>query len=168
MADTMTPEQRHKCMAAIKGKDTKPEMIVRKYLHSLGYRYGLHNKNLPGCPDLVLRKYKTVIFIHGCFWHGHDGCKYYRLPKSNVEFWKEKITRNRQRDRESVRSLIKKGWNVITIWECDLKNKDKREETLNNLKSRLQKLHSPYPDYLTDTEPSLAAESTPEYTKPSN
>ncbi|MCH5238482.1 MAG: DNA mismatch endonuclease Vsr, partial [Muribaculaceae bacterium] len=100
MADTMTPEQRHKCMAAIKGKDTKPEMIVRKYLHSLGYRYGLHNKKLPGSPDLVLRKYKTVIFIHGCFWHGHEGCKYYRLPKSNVEFWQDKITRNRQRDRE--------------------------------------------------------------------
>ena len=168
MADTMTPEQRHKCMAAIKGKDTKPEMIVRKYLHSLGYRYGLHNKNLPGCPDLVLRKYKTVIFIHGCFWHGHEGCKYYRLPKSNVEFWQDKITRNRQRDRESVRSLIKKGWNVITIWECDLKNKDRQEETLLNLKSRLQKIHSPSTPYSIDTEPSLAAEPTHEYTKPSN
>ena len=138
MVDTMTREQRHRCMAAVKGKDTKPEMMVRRYLHSLGYRYGLHNKKLPGSPDLVLRKYRSVIFIHGCFWHGHKGCKYYRLPKTNEEFWQEKITRNKQRDQESVRLLREKGWNVIIIWECELKNKNKREETLMRLHSELK------------------------------
>lgn len=134
----MTPEQRHRCMAAIKGKDTKPEMIVRRYLHALGYRYGLHNRKLPGSPDLVLRRLRTVIFIHGCFWHGHEGCKYYRLPQSNVEFWRDKITRNRQRDAFAKAQLEKKGWTVITIWECDLKNKAKREATLEGLSIRLR------------------------------
>ena len=163
MADTMSPQQRHRCMAAIKGKDTKPEMIVRKYLHSLGYRYGLHNKKLPGCPDLVLRKYRTVIFIHGCFWHGHEDCKYYRIPKTNEEFWQKKITRNRQRDIESERLLKQKGWNVITIWECDLKNKDKRKETLSSLSLRLQHIKSPGTEYNIDPRPLLAAEDEFEY-----
>ena len=163
MADTMTPEQRHRCMAAIKGKDTKPEMLVRRYLHSLGYRYGLHNKKLPGSPDLVLRKYKTVIFIHGCFWHGHEGCKFYRLPKTNEVFWQEKITRNQQRDQETSRLLRAKGWNVITIWECDLKSKDKREKTLSKLNLLLQHIKSPSSNYFVDTEPLLAAESESEY-----
>lgn len=168
MTDTMTPEQRSRCMAAIKGKDTKPEMIVRRYLHSLGYRYGLHNRNLPGSPDLVLRKYKTVIFIHGCFWHGHDGCKYNRLPKSNVEFWQEKITRNRQRDQEAVRFLKEKGWNVITIWECDLKSRDKRETTLRKLNLQLRKLRLPYKGYGIEIQPAIAAENEIEYSKVDN
>lgn len=138
MADNMTSEQRHKCMAAIKGKNTKPEMIVRRFLHGEGFRYGLHNKKLPGRPDIVLRKYKTVIFIHGCFWHGHEGCKYSRLPKTNEVFWQNKITINRHRDQESERLLGEKGWNVITIWECDLRNKYKREKTLMKLHSELK------------------------------
>lgn len=168
MTDTMTPEQRHRCMAAIKGKDTKPEMLVRKYLHSLGYRYGLHNKKLPGSPDLVLRKYKTVIFIHGCFWHGHEGCKYYRLPKTNEEFWQEKITRNRQRDQEAVRQLKEKGWNVIIIWECELKDRAKREETLSNLNHLLKQIKSPYSDFYIDTKALMAAEEEFEYSKTNN
>ena len=168
MADTMTPEQRHRCMAAIKGKDTKPEMLVRRYLHSLGYRYGLHNKKLPGSPDLVLRKFKTVIFIHGCFWHGHEGCKYYRLPKTNETFWQEKITRNRQRDQESVRLLREKGWNVITIWECDLRNRDKREETLSSLHQELQHIISPSKYSFIEPKPLLAAEEESEYSKSDN
>lgn len=90
----MTPEQRHRCMAAIKGKDTKPEIIVRKYLFSRGLRYRINNRKLPGSPDIVLKKYRTVVFIDGCFWHGHEGCKYFRLPKSNVDFWRHKIAMN--------------------------------------------------------------------------
>lgn len=98
MADVMTPEQRSRCMAAIKGKDTKPEMIVRKYLFSRGLRFRVQVRKLPGTPDIVLPKYKTVIFVNGCFWHGHEGCKYFRLPKSNVDFWKEKIERDIEGD----------------------------------------------------------------------
>ena len=109
-------------MAAIKGKDTKPEMIVRKYLFSRGLRFRVQVKKLPGNPDIVLPKYKTVIFVNGCFWHGHEGCKYFRLPKSNVEFWKEKIERNIERDRESMQALLDLGWKVIRIWECELRN----------------------------------------------
>ena len=129
----MTSEQRSRCMAAIKGKDTKPEMIVRKYLFSCGLRFRVQVRKLPGTPDIVLPKYKTVIFVNGCFWHGHGGCKYFRLPKSNVEFWKEKIERNIERDRESMQALLDLGWKVIRIWECELRNKANREETLNKI-----------------------------------
>lgn len=137
MADIMTKQQRHDCMAAVKGKDTKPEMLVRRYLHGLGYRYGLHNRKLPSSPDLVLRRLKTVIFIHGCFWHGHEGCKYYRLPKSNIDFWQTKIDRNRKRDAEVEAKLNSMGWRVLTVWECDLKNKERRERTLSDLAKTL-------------------------------
>ena len=112
MADVMTPEQRSRCMAAIKGKDTKPEMIVRKYLFSRGLRFRVQVKKLPGKPDIVLPKYKTVIFVNGCFWHGHENCKYFRLPKSNVEFWKEKIKRNIElntRNRTRVKAQYKQS-----------------------------------------------------------
>lgn len=102
----MTSEQRSRCMAAIKGKDTKPEMIVRKYLFSRGLRSRVQVRMLPGTPDIVLPKYKTIIFVNGCFWHGHEGCKYFWLPKSNVEFWKEKIERNIERDKESNTGVI--------------------------------------------------------------
>lgn len=163
MTDTMTPEQRHKCMAAIKGKDTKPEMIVRRYLHALGYRYGLHNRKLPGSPDLVLRRLRTVIFIHGCFWHGHEGCKYYRLPQSNVEFWSDKITRNRQRDAFAKAQLEKKGWTVITVWECDLKNKKKREETLERLSNRLHTIERYCQGPDTPELPAIAADPEASY-----
>ena len=133
MADVMTPEQRSHCMAAIKGKDTKPEMIVRKYLFSRGLRFRVQVRKLPGTPDIVLSKYKTVIFVNGCFWHRHEGCKYFRLPKSNVEFWKEKIERNIERDRESMQALLDLEWKVIRVWECELRNKANREETLNKI-----------------------------------
>lgn len=129
----MTPEQRSRCMAAIKGKDTKPELIVRKYLFSRGLRFRVQVRKLSGNPDIVLPKYKTVIFVNGCFWHGHEGCKYFRLPKSNVEFWKEKIERNIERDKESMQALFDLGWKVVRIWECELRNKAKREVTLNKI-----------------------------------
>lgn len=133
MTDIKTPEQRSRNMAVIKWKDTKPEMIVRKYLFSRGLRFRVQVRKLPGNPDIVLPKYKTVIFVNGCFWHGHEGCKYFRLPKSNVEFWKEKIERNIERDRESLQALLDSGWKVIRVWECELRNKANREETLNEI-----------------------------------
>lgn len=133
MADVMTPKQRSRCMAAIKGKDTKPEMIVRKYLFSRGMRFRVQVRKLPGTPDIVLPKYKTAIFVNGCFWHGHEGCKYFRLPKSNIEFWKEKIERNIERDRESMQALLDLGWKIIRVWECELRNKANRENTLNKI-----------------------------------
>lgn len=133
MTDIKTPEQRSRCMAAVKGKNTKPEMIVRKYLFSRGLRFRVQVRKLPGNPDIVLPKYKTVIFVNGCFWHGHEGCKYFRLPKSNIEFWKEKIERNIERDRESMQALFDLGWKVIRVWECELRNKANREETLNKI-----------------------------------
>lgn len=102
MADVMTPEQRHRCMAAVKGRDTKPEMLVRKFLFSKGLRYRVNNRRLPGSPDIVLKKYKTAIFIDGCFWHGHDGCRYYRLPKTNTDYWRHKIAMNIARDSPSL------------------------------------------------------------------
>lgn len=104
-------------MAGIRGKDTKPEMLVRKALHAAGYRYALHSKRLPGRPDIVMTKHNTVIFVHGCFWHGHD-CRYFKLPKTRTEFWQDKIDTNRQRDEKAVTSLLQAGWRVCVIWEC--------------------------------------------------
>ena len=118
MADVMTPEQRSRCMAAVKGKDTKPEMIVRKYLFSKGLRYRVNNRKLPGSPDIVLKKYKTVVFVDSCFWHGHKDYKYFRLPKSNVDFWRHKIAMNIARDYANNIYLKLAGWDVIRIWEC--------------------------------------------------
>ncbi|MBP9993519.1 MAG: DNA mismatch endonuclease Vsr [bacterium] len=132
MSDPLTPEQRHHCMASIHGKDTKPEIVVRKYLWNNGFRYRLNHPRLPGKPDVVLRKYRTCIFINGCFWHGHEGCKSFVMPRSNVDFWKAKIDRNRRRDIEVQLKLADMGWHRITIWECQLK-KDRREETLKGL-----------------------------------
>jgi DNA mismatch endonuclease (patch repair protein) len=119
-------------MSRIRAKDTKPEMLVRRYLHAQGYRYRLHVKELPGKPDIVLPKYRTVIFIHGCFWHGHEGCKYYVVPKTRTEWWLEKIGRNRENDKKAVTTLKKAGWKVIVIWECRLKTQiiDKTLSTL--------------------------------------
>ena len=151
MADVMTPEQRSRCMAAIKGKDTKPEMIVRKYLFSRGLRYRVNNRKLPGSPDIVLKKYKTVVFIDGCFWHGHEGCKYYRLPKTNVDFWRHKIAMNIARDYANGVDLRLAGWRVIRVWECEIKTKTKREETLERL----------YHEIIGDGHKSSTYESTP-------
>lgn len=133
MADVMTPEQRSRCMAAIKGKDTKPEMIVRKYLFSRGLRFRVQVRKLPGKPDIVLSKYRTVIFVNGCFWHGHVGCKYYRLPKSNVEFWENKIRNNKARDARNEEQLKALGWSVMRVWECDIRKVAGREEYLQHL-----------------------------------
>ena len=140
MADRMTKEQRHKCMSRIKGKDTKPELIVRRHLHAHGYRYRINVKRLPGTPDIVLRKYKTVIFINGCFWHGHEGCKYFVLPKSNSQFWQRKIDRNKKRDIEKRIQLRRLGWHTIIIWECELKPKN-RHTTLQALEQTLNKIY---------------------------
>jgi len=133
MTDVMTPEQRSRCMAAIKGKNTKPEIVVRKFLFSKGLRYRVNNRKLPGSPDIVLRKYRTVVFIDGCFWHGHEGCKYFRLPKSNTDFWRQKIVMNFARDYANNVDLRLAGWRVIRIWECEIKTKSSREETLEKL-----------------------------------
>lgn len=125
MADVHEPEVRSYNMSRIKGKNTKPEMLVRKYLHSKGFRYNLHGKYkgkvLPGRPDLVLPKYKTVIFVHGCFWHAHEGCKYFKLPKTRTEWWKEKLYGNKTRDEKHQQELEELGWKVIVIWECKVK-----------------------------------------------
>lgn len=137
MADRMTPEQRHRCMASIKGIDTRPEMKVRRYLHGLGFRYSLHSKRLPGKPDIVLRKYHSVIFVHGCFWHGHPGESCYRKPSTNVEFWEEKIRRNKERDAADVAALESLGWHVMVVWECEL-SKSRFESTMDNLVAGLR------------------------------
>ena len=130
--DRLSPEQRRKCMASIRSKDTKPELLVRKGLWSRGFRYRLNDKRLPGHPDLVLRKYRTCIFINGCFWHGHEGCKYYTIPKTNTDFWKAKVARNRERDKEEQRILAEMGWHSIVVWECNLKP-EAREKILESI-----------------------------------
>lgn len=128
----MTPQQRHECMSHIRSKDTKPEQLVRQALWHNGFRYRLHVKGLPGKPDIVLPKYRTVIFINGCFWHGHDGCRYYVIPKTNTRFWLDKIASNKARDVRDKSALNEAGWQVVTIWECEL-NKGSREETIERL-----------------------------------
>ncbi len=165
--DKMTSEQRHRCMAAIKGKDTKPEMVVRKYLFACGFRYRLNHPRLPGHPDLVLRKYRSVVFVNGCFWHGHAGCGSYRLPKTNTEYWAAKIERNQNRDVEVQRQLAQMGWHCITVWECQLKTKQ-REQTLQSLVFTLNRIYlQDHAAKYTQTfeEMPLAAEDTPEYGK---
>ncbi len=119
-------------MSQIKGKNTKPEMLVRRFLHAKGFRYRLHVKNMPGKPDIVLPKYKTVLFIHGCFWHGHEGCKYYVVPKTRTEWWLNKINGNIENDAKATQALIKDGWKIITLWECELKPKT-IDQTLTTL-----------------------------------
>lgn len=125
-------------MSRIKGKNTKPEMLVRKFLFANGFRYRLHDKKLPGKPDIVMAKYRTIIFVHGCFWHGHEDCKYYSIPKTRTEWWLNKINRNKENDFESIKKLENYGWEVILIWECELKTKN-REVTLNKLIQGLKK-----------------------------
>lgn len=120
--DIVDPQKRSKMMSGIKGKNTKPELLLRSALHKLGYRYRLHVKELPGKPDLVLPKHKTVIFVHGCFWHQHPGCKYAYMPKSNIDFWQKKLAGNTERDKKHHSQLLATGWNVVTIWECEIKN----------------------------------------------
>ena len=118
--DYKVSEARSRNMSAIKSKNTRPEIIVRKFLHSKGYRFRLHRKDLPGSPDIVLPKYKTVIFVHGCFWHRHEGCKYKTTPKTRKEFWENKFNENIKRDKNNFKELKKLNWKVLVIWECEL------------------------------------------------
>lgn len=139
MADVHSKATRSYNMSQIKGKNTKPEMLVRKFLHAKGFRYKLHDKSLPGKPDIVLPKYKTVIFIHGCFWHGHEGCRYFVVPKTKTEWWLNKIYTNVSNDTRAEQALHMDGWKIITIWECDLKP-TKIKNTLDNLLSTMTSL----------------------------
>lgn len=137
MADVHTPQQRSFNMSRVRSKDTKPEMIVRKFLHAHGFRYRLHEKKLPGKPDIILPKYKTVIFVHGCFFHGHEGCRYFVVPKTRTEWWLDKISGNRRRDTDNTAKLLAANWRVLTVYECGLKPAS-REQTLHNLLNELQ------------------------------
>jgi DNA mismatch endonuclease (patch repair protein) len=139
MADVHSKETRSYNMSRIRSKDTRPEMLVRRFLHKNGFRYRLHVKNMPGKPDIVLPKYKTVIFIHGCFWHGHEGCKYYVVPKTRTEWWLNKINGNINNDSTAENNLRAAGWKIIKIWECELK-KNSKEDTLNKLVEKLRKI----------------------------
>ncbi|WP_286222688.1 very short patch repair endonuclease [Marinobacter apostichopi] len=123
MADVHDKKTRSRNMAAIKGKNTKPEIWLRKELFKIGFRYRLHRKDLPGKPDIVLPKYRAVIFVHGCFWHGHQGCPLFRIPSTRTEFWKEKISSNRHRDSRNIAKLHELGWRVLELWECSIKGK---------------------------------------------
>lgn len=163
MADVMTREQRSRCMAAIKGKDTKPEMVVRRFLFSKGLRYRVNNRKLPGSPDIVFRKYKTVVFIDGCFWHGHEGCRYFRLPKSNVDFWKHKIAMNMARDFANNVDLRLDGWRVIRIWECEVMTMARRIETLEALYKEITGKEREIKPYEDEDGLSVAAEPQSEY-----
>lgn len=121
MSDTLTTSQRHFCMSRVHSSSTKPEVILRHSLWRLGFRYRINDRHLPGSPDVVLPKYRTAVFVHGCFWHGHKGCKNYTVPKTNTDFWVAKVARNQERDQEVWRKLEAKGWSVIIVWECQLK-----------------------------------------------
>ena len=132
MADVHTKRVRSYNMSRIKAKDTRPEMLVRKYLFSEGFRYRLHDKKLPGKPDIVLPKYRTIIFVNGCFWHGHKRCKYFVIPKTRTEWWLDKINTNTLRDRQRSKDLVNDGWKVMVVWECQLKP-DRIEETIRSL-----------------------------------
>lgn len=136
MADVHDKATRSYNMSQIKGKDTKPELLVRKFLFSHGFRYRLHDKKLPGKPDIVLPKYKTAIFVNGCFWHGHTNCKYFVVPKTNTDWWLNKINTNKKRDKENLLELKKESYKSITLYECQLKPR-KRDNTLLQLLGKL-------------------------------
>ncbi len=137
MPDKLSIQQRHYCMSRIRSKDTRPELDVRRKLWRRGYRYRLHDRKLPGSPDLVLKKYRTVIFVNGCFWHGHKGCTKYVQPKSNKEFWQHKIMNNRERDMITVQKLETHDWNIITVWECEV-SRARIEETMGRIENELK------------------------------
>jgi DNA mismatch endonuclease (patch repair protein) len=131
VADNITPQIRSSIMSRVKGRNTKPERTVRKLLHAMGYRFRLHRKDLPGKPDIVLPKYQSVIFVHGCFWHGHEGCKRAARPTSNIEFWNSKLDSNIKRDAEAQKNLKEQGWKYLVIWQCEMRN-------LTTLQARLK------------------------------
>lgn len=131
MADKFTPEERSRIMARVKGRDTKPERVVRSLLHSLGYRFRLHRKDLPGKPDIVLPKHKKVVYVHGCFWHGHPSCPRAARPTSNIEFWNKKLDGNIARDTVAQQALLKLGWQYLVVWQCEIRD-------LNSLTLKLE------------------------------
>lgn len=120
--DNISPERRSEIMSRVRSRDSKPEMLVRRLVHAMGYRYRLHARDLPGKPDLVFRSRRKVIFVHGCFWHRHQDCNLARIPKSRRDFWVEKLTKNRDRDERIQQKLLEEGWNTLTLWECELGN----------------------------------------------
>ena len=128
--DTLSPRERSKRMALVRGKNTRPELAVRKLVFSLGYRYRLHARDLPGNPDMVFRNRRKVVFIHGCFWHRHAACALARLPKSRLDFWLPKLEGNKERDKRNKQALVRDGWKVLTIWECQLGNMGRLEATI--------------------------------------
>ncbi|MFZ5883140.1 MAG: very short patch repair endonuclease [Chloroflexota bacterium] len=132
MTDTLTPPERSKRMSRIRAKDMRPEMLVRRLVHGMGYRYRLHVSNLPGKPDLVFPGRKKIIFVHGCFWHRHEGCSLARLPKTRLDFWLPKLESNRQRDKRVLEQLQALGWDVLVVWECELKAHARLMEKLRN------------------------------------
>lgn len=136
MSDNHTPEQRHRNMAAIHSASTRPELKLRHTLWKLGFRYRVNDRLLPGKPDIVFPKHHTALFVNGCFWHGHKGCKYYTVPKTNTDFWVAKVFRNQERDQEVWRQLEAKGWEVIIVWECELK-KNKFEDTIKRVEKEI-------------------------------
>ncbi|WP_312684339.1 very short patch repair endonuclease [Stenotrophomonas chelatiphaga] len=140
MADTLTVQERSERMSRIRGTDTKPELWVRRSLHALGFRFRLHVRTLPGRPDIVMPKYATVIFVHGCYWHAHS-CQKGRIPASNPMFWKEKFDTNRRRDAKNYRALRSTGWRVLTVWECELKSAASRERAVVRLVSKIRRGH---------------------------
>jgi DNA mismatch endonuclease (patch repair protein) len=167
--DILTPEQRHFNMSQIHSKDTKPELIVRKWLWHHGYRYRLHGKDLPGKPDIILPKYKSVIFVHGCFWHRHN-CKYASKPKTNKEFWNKKLNGNVKRDKKNIKKLVDTGWRVLVIWECEIKKWDikldkKLSQFLNPKIIRYKKTFT-YNSYIEDFK--YVAENEAKYQSPAN
>lgn len=137
--DIYSKSKRKDIMSKIKSQDTKPEIMVRKWLFSQGFRFRKNDKRYPGKPDIVLPKYKTMIFINGCFWHGHEGCINSELPKTNIDFWKDKIEKNKINDENSISKIEEMGYNVIVIWQCQLSNKKKRSDTLSQLKQNILK-----------------------------
>lgn len=151
MVDIVDPSTRSRMMAGIKGRNTKPELLIRSLLHKKGFRYRLHVKDLPGKPDIVLPKYRSVIFIHGCFWHGHQGCHLFKLPATRTEFWKEKIDRNQMNDLKAVNLLLDSNWKVCIVWECSIRGAKKDPEKVVNKIS----------DWLSGNEPFLEICETP-------
>lgn len=162
---------KHNNMSSIHSKGTRPELLVRHYLWSRGFRYRVNSPRLPGHPDIVLRKYCTCIFVNGCFWHGHEGCKYFKMPVTNTDFWTRKIMRNKERDREVLGKLSEMGWHTIVLWECELKG-DRREKTLSSLVYTLNRIWLEdrvphYPRLEEEPEASdMVAESTRDFNPP--
>jgi len=133
ISDIYSIDKRSDIMSKVRQEGTKPEILIRRFLFSHGFRYRKNDKRYPGKPDIVLPKYRTMIFVHGCFWHGHENCKAATLPKTNTDFWKKKISENIARDQKNIEALREEGWNVITIWQCEIENRNKRKERLDLL-----------------------------------